>query len=137
MFKDNNTKNSKQDAVKSQNRIGHGSVFEGDITSQGGFRVDGSINGSLTTTSKVVIGKDGAINGNLECEHADIEGHFKGKLIVTGLLTLKSTAIINGEVVTAKLAIEPGATFNATCSMETGVKNLKENQKENKIAFNR
>ncbi|GAK91520.1 hypothetical protein JCM19298_2812 [Nonlabens ulvanivorans] len=135
MFNDKKgSKKGQMEAGKSQNRISHGTVIEGDITSQGGFRIDGTINGTLQTPAKVVIGKDGSINGSLECGNADIEGSFKGKLSVTGLLTLKSSAVIDGEVVISKLAVEPGATFNATCSMNTGVKNLSDSNKKGKTA---
>jgi len=33
-------------------------------------------------------------------------------------LTIRATAKILGDVFTDKLSIEPGATFNATCSMK-------------------
>ena len=49
---------------------------------------------------------------------------FSGKLILSGTLSLKSTAHIEGEVHITKLAVEPGATFNATCSMKGAVKSL-------------
>lgn len=130
MRKDKNT----AETTKSQNRIGHGTVITGDIISEGGFRIDGTVEGNLKTPSKVVVGKDGTINGSLECDHADIEGAFKGALTVKGLLSLKSTAIIEGEVVISKLAIEPGATFNATCTMNTGVKTLNDSSKKGKTA---
>ncbi|MGJ8683908.1 MAG: bactofilin family protein [Nonlabens sp.] len=135
MFNDKkSSKKGHMEAGKSQNRIGHGTVIEGDIKSKGGFRIDGTINGTLETPAKVVIGKDGAINGSLQCSNADIEGNFKGKLTVTGLLTLKSSAVIEGEVIISKLAVDPGATFNATCSMNTGVKNLSDSNKKGKSA---
>ena len=107
------------DAGKSQNRISHGTTIDGDIISEGGFRIDGIINGTLKTTGKVVIGKDGKIEGTLECNNADIEGLFSGKLLVQVLLTLKATSNVHGEVITQKLAVEPGATFNASCKMES------------------
>jgi cytoskeletal protein CcmA (bactofilin family) len=109
---------------RSQNRISHGTTIEGDLSSDGGFRIDGTILGSVRTAAKVVVGKDGIITGQLECKNADIEGSFSGKLIVHGLLTLKATASIDGDVVTNKLAVEPGAHFNATCKMGTGAKSF-------------
>jgi len=135
MFNDKKgAKKGKMEAGNSQNRIGQGTVIEGDIASKGGFRIDGTINGSLKTPSKVVIGKDGAINGSLECSNADIEGGFKGTLNVSGLLTLRNSAVIEGDVVVSKLAVEPGAIFNATCAMNTGVKNLSDSNKKGKTA---
>ena len=106
---------------KGQNRINEGTTIEGDITSKGFFRIDGIIHGNVTTPSKVVLGKTGIIVGTLTCENADIEGKFEGKLDVSETLSLRSTAIIDGEVLTGKLAVEPGATFNASCAMKGSV----------------
>jgi|GEM_PF-149750 len=116
----------------SQNRIAIGTTITGDIVSEAGFRIDGEIIGSLKTSTKVVIGKDGKIDGTLECISADIEGSFTGTLKVEGLLSLKSSATIEGEVVTDKLSVEPGATFNATCSMGGVVKSVSAEKKEEK-----
>jgi len=76
-----------------------------------------------------VVGKTGYIDGEIECENADFEGKFTGKLVVKDTLSLKSTAHIEGEVVTGKLTVEPGATFNATCSMKGAVKTLNDDRK--------
>ena len=58
--------------------------------------------------------------GNIICTNADVEGTINGTLVVKSTLSLKTTAVIEGEVQTDKLAIEPGAVFNVTCKM--GVK---------------
>lgn len=100
------------------NRIEKHTKIKGDIVSEADFRIDGKLNGNLKTSGKVVIGKDGYIHGKVECLNADIEGNFNGELLVSELLTLKSSALIEGTVAVAKLAVEPGATFNASCSMK-------------------
>jgi len=102
----------------SQNRINEGTQLKGDIVSTGFFRIDGSVEGNISKPSKVVVGKTGVIKGKLICEDADIEGRFEGNLHVSGTLTLKATSHIEGDVIVGKLAVEPGATFNATCSMK-------------------
>jgi len=108
------------EATSQQNVIAQGTKIVGDVTSQGPFRVDGSIEGNVKTPGKVVVGRSGSIKGTLQGDNADFEGRFSGKLHLTGTLTLKSTAHIEGEVVIGKLAVEPGANFNATCSMKGG-----------------
>lgn len=108
-----------------QNRINDGTVIKGDISSTGFFRIDGKIEGNVKTPSKVVIGKTGVIIGTLSCKNADIEGKIKGILNIEETLTLKATAHIEGEVVVGKLAVEPGATFNATCLMKGSEKDVK------------
>ncbi|MDT0538746.1 MULTISPECIES: bactofilin family protein [Croceitalea] len=102
------------------NRIEKNTVIKGDITSQADFRIDGKLEGNVKTSGKVVIGKDGLIKGKVECVNADIEGNFNGELYVSELLALKSSAKIEGTVNVSKLAVEPGATFNASCTMGKG-----------------
>ncbi len=100
------------------NRIEKNTKITGNIESEADFRIDGKLDGNVKTSGKVVIGKDGYIHGKVECVNADIEGSFNGELLVSDLLSLKSSAVIEGTVEVSKLAVEPGATFNATCSMK-------------------
>ena len=100
------------------NRIEKNTKIKGDIVSEADFRIDGKLDGNLKTTGKVVIGSGGLIKGKVECVNADIDGSFNGELIVSDLLSLKSSAVIEGTVTVTKLAVEPGATFNASCTMK-------------------
>lgn len=128
MFSDNK-KGKTPDLSNQQNRISQGTTLKGDVTSQGGFRIEGVIEGNVSSPHKVVLGKTGVINGTLTCKDADIEGKMEGVLTVTDLLSVKSSAIIDGEVITAKLAVEPGAAFNASCVMKGSVKTLTKDAK--------
>jgi len=120
MFSDKKEKTSSIEPGTGQNRINEGTSIKGDINTKGFIRIDGTIDGNVTTSSKVVIGKAGTIKGILSCENADIEGTFKGDLKVTGTLTLRTSAKIEGDVIAGKLAVEPGAIFNASCTMGDG-----------------
>ncbi len=128
MFKDKKN-NPTEDLRKEQNKIAQGTTFKGEIFSQGSFRIEGTVEGSLTTKGKVVIGETGFVKGNIDCQYADIEGKFSGSMKVNATLSLKAKSHVEGEVVTEKLAVEPGAIFNATCAMK-GVKKLNETTSE-------
>ena len=134
MFSENKKGKGMNETVSQQNIIAQNTKITGDILSDGPFRIDGTIEGNLKTPGKVVVGKKGLINGTLEGTNADFEGKFSGKLILSGTLSLKSSALIEGEVFVGKLAVEPGATFNATCSMKGSVKELKGERKAEKSA---
>lgn len=117
MFSDNKKNRVMAEVGGQPNRIGKNTKIKGDIVSEADFRIDGRLDGNVKTSGKVVIGLEGYIHGKVECVQADIEGNFNGELIVQDLLSLKSTAVIEGVVSVAKLAVEPGATFNASCAM--------------------
>lgn len=125
MFKDSKKPRSQQGGLSQQNMIAHGTVFEGDLKSEGDFRIEGTIKGTLITKGKVVIGNTGLVEGSLNCNNADVEGQIKGKLVVSETLSLRASAHVDGDVQTGKLAVEPGATFNANCQMKDAVKALK------------
>ena len=123
MFSDNK-KGKGPDLTNQQNRISQGTTLKGDVTSEGGFRIDGEIHGNITSPNKIVIGKTGVVIGTLICNDADVEGKIEGKIEIKNLLSIKTAAHIEGEVITGKLAVEPGATFNASCVMKGSVKSL-------------
>lgn len=114
--------------VLARNIIGKDTSFVGDISSHGDFRIDGTVKGTIKTKGRVVIGRDGKVDGTIECTNADVEGKFSGNLSVDELLSLKATASISGEVILDKLSVEPGANFNASCNMKGSVKALKNEQ---------
>ncbi len=101
------------------NRIERSTKITGEIVSEADFRIDGTLEGTITTSGKVVIGKEGVINGNVNCSFADVEGKFSGKIEVKESLSLKSTSSVEGEVIIGKLIVESGASFNAKCSMRS------------------
>tara|TARA_B100001059_G_scaffold236310_1_gene286113 strand:+ start:3394 stop:3807 length:414 start_codon:yes stop_codon:yes gene_type:complete len=126
MFSNNNEPNKKTQMTEVINTIGAGTVVTGDVQSKGDIRVDGSLKGSLNTSGKVVLGKEGVIEGDVLCNSADISGTIKAKITVSQLLSLKATAKLNGDIITNKLSIEPGASFSGSCSMGAVIKDLKD-----------
>ena len=116
----------KKDMKETINTIGVGTIVSGDIDSKGDIRVDGTLKGTVNTLGKVVLGKEGVIEGDVSCNSADIAGVVNAKITVSQLLLLKSTAKLNGDIVTNKLSIEPGAAFTGSCSMGAVIKDIKD-----------
>ncbi len=109
--------------TQSVNMLGAGTTFKGDIQSNGDFRIDGTLIGSIQSKGKIVIGQTGHVEGEMNCKNADISGQVKAQVTVAELLTLKASARLSGEITTSKLSIEPGARFSGTCNMsESGTR---------------
>ena len=106
------------------NRIVEGTVIEGDIRSESNVRIDGQFLGNINTRGRLVIGPTGKVEGTVNCENSEIECLLKGKINVQQLLSLKASAKVEGDILTAKLSIEPGATFTGACSMGAKVKDM-------------
>jgi cytoskeletal protein CcmA (bactofilin family) len=132
MFINKNESMKKEEATDAVNMIGVGTVITGDVYSKGDIRVDGILKGSVITEGKVVLGREGAIEGDVECSTADISGTIKAKITVSQLLSLKTSAKLNGDIITNKLSIEPGAEFTGSCSMGAVIKDIKRAEKQEK-----
>ena len=132
MFANNNETMKKSETTAAINMIGAGTIINGDVISKGDIRVDGTLKGSVNTEGKVVLGKEGVIEGDVMCKDADISGIVKAKITVSQLLFLKSTSKLNGYIVTNKLSIEPGASFSGSCSMGAVIKDIKNVEKQEK-----
>ncbi|MFQ5649534.1 MAG: polymer-forming cytoskeletal protein [bacterium] len=97
--------------------IGKGSSFEGTLKVQSTLRVDGKVKGTVTTSESLVIGKEGALDGDITVRNAIVGGKLKGKLVASGKVVLEANSVFNGELKTTKLVIDEGAIFEGNCSM--------------------
>ena len=100
-----------------RNLIGNGTVFKGDIESNGDIRIDGKLIGSVKSNGKVSIGPTGIIEGDLTCKQAEISGNVKGNIHTEELTALKSTSVVEVDLTTKQLLIEVGAQFTGKCIM--------------------
>lgn len=128
MFSENKKKQSILPSLDKPNTISEASVITGDMVSESDIRVDGKIEGTIKTTGKLVIGKNGVVKGKVNCGSADFEGKFSGELLVNGLLNIKPSATVVGELIVGKLAVEPGASIEASFKMKGNLKAISNEQ---------
>jgi cytoskeletal protein CcmA (bactofilin family) len=99
--------------------IAAGTTLKGDITSNGDIRIDGILQGNINCTAKVVIGANGVVEGDISGQQADIMGKVVGTIQVKDLLQLKGSSQVKGNLHAGKLQIEPSASFNGQCHMNS------------------
>ena len=104
--------------------IGAGAVISGNIESAGDIRIDGVLKGNLACKSKILLGPEAVVEGDIIANQADILGRVLGKVSVNDLLHLHGKAVIEGNIHTAKLQIESTASFNGECHMGANVVEL-------------
>lgn len=97
--------------------IAAGTSLKGDINSNGDIRIDGTLQGNIQCTAKVVIGSNGKVEGDITGQQADIMGTVTGTIKVKELLQLKGGSQVSGNIYAGKLQIEPSANFNGQCHM--------------------
>jgi len=125
MFNSKEDHKAAEEISNSSNIIGKGTKLHGDIETFGNIRIEGNIVGNVTTKSKIALGQSSEVEGNILAQNAEVAGQVKGRIEVTDVLILKPTAVIDGDIITSKLIVETGASFNGGCKMSSGGKDIK------------
>ena len=110
--------NYQENITNSINSFANGTEITGEIKSAGDIRIDGKLKGNVDIKGRLVIGATGFVEGEIICGNCDVSGKIIGKITVAELLSLKASANIQGDMITKKLSIEPGAMFTGTCKMD-------------------
>jgi cytoskeletal protein CcmA (bactofilin family) len=95
--------------------IGENSAFDGNFQVNGNLRVDGKFSGQLHVSDTLVVGKNGLIDAEVHTRCAVVAGTIKGDLHASEKITLQSGSHLEGEMVTARLVIEEGVSFQGSC----------------------
>ncbi len=125
MFKSKSKSSIDEMPANSITIIGAGTTIVGNLESNGDIRIDGKLIGNLDAKAKVIIGANGAVEGDIYGKQADILGTVKGKIKIDDLLYLHGKAVVDGDLYAGKLQIEPTASFNGQCHMGANVVELK------------
>lgn len=97
--------------------IGPSVKVEGDLNAVGNVSIEGMVNGTISTDKDVHVGSEADITADIKAQNATVAGKIKGKLSITGNLTLESTAKITGDVSTGSISIQNGAEINGQLTM--------------------
>jgi len=100
-----------------RNHIANGTMIKGDVIAEGNIRIDGKLEGTLSSKAKVVVGNTGVISGDISCQTASIEGKVDGKIQVSELLSIKSSGSFKGDMDAGKLEVQQGAVIEGTVNM--------------------
>jgi cytoskeletal protein CcmA (bactofilin family) len=123
MFNAKSKSENGENIPASASMIGAGTSLKGDITSNGDLRIDGTLIGHIIGSAKVIIGANGSVEGDISCQQADIMGNVTGSIKAKELLQLKNGSVVKGNISAGKLQVEPAATFNGQCHMQTSSSN--------------
>lgn len=112
-------KNNNQFVNGNMTIIGAGTVVEGILKASASTRIEGTVNGDITSEGVVVIANEGIVNGNITAVDVKISGTVKGNLIISGKTELVSNGKLVGDIKTGSLSIDETAIFQGNCKMNS------------------
>jgi cytoskeletal protein CcmA (bactofilin family) len=97
--------------------LGPDASFKGELTFEKGLRLQGKLEGTVTTAGKLHVAKEAKMSANVEAGTIIVEGEVRGNLIANDRIELKNSARYEGDLTAAKLVVEEGAVFSGHVSV--------------------
>ncbi len=92
--------------------ISQGIKIKGEVTGSEDLFVDGTVDGKLNLTNgSLTIGPNGIVKADVSAREVIVRGKIEGKVTGRDKVQLWSTGQVTGEVQTARLSIEEGASL--------------------------
>ena len=100
-----------------ENVLGRSCTLRGDLSADGAFRIDGTIEGSVESRAAVVVGESGVVRGGVRGTDVVVAGTVVGDVVCSGHLEILAKGRIEGDISAKSVRIETGGVFRETSSM--------------------
>jgi len=98
----------------------------GDIVTKESIQINGHVVGNIETESVASITETAVVEGFVKASEVFVAGKVNGNIIAYKSLELEKTSLITGDIITSKLHIHSGASFNGNTKMGDNVKNVED-----------
>lgn len=92
--------------------LGPDAVFKGELSFDKGMRVQGRIEGKISTAGRLHVAKEAKVEADVDAGAIVVEGSVKGNLNATDRIELKNSARYEGDLACSKLTVDEGAVFS-------------------------
>jgi cytoskeletal protein CcmA (bactofilin family) len=102
-----------------ENVLGRSAFIRGELSAEGAFRIDGTIEGTVASRSEVVVGETGVVKGDVVGSDVVVAGQILGNVRCTGHLEILAKGKVEGDITAKSVRIETGGVFRGTSFMGT------------------
>jgi cytoskeletal protein CcmA (bactofilin family) len=96
---------------ENENALERGVEINGSLRAASDLTFDGYLQGDIIVLGELTIGKNADVHGRIEAGSVKLLGRMRGEIFVRGICTIFSSGRLIGELRTARLVIEEGASF--------------------------
>lgn len=110
-------RNANEGFGKIDSIIGANAVVRGNLETEAATRIDGVVQGDITSKGTLVVGAGGKITGNIYAAYIMVAGEVKGDLCASEKIEVSSTGKVIGNIQTKSLVVDENAMFQGQCVM--------------------
>lgn len=97
--------------------LDHGTEIFGELRFRNAFRIDGRVRGKIFSDNDLIIGETGHVEADIDCGEVSVRGQVAGRIQARKKIELLAGSRVEGSLVSPKVVIEDGASFQGDCDM--------------------
>ena len=101
--------------------LGKETSFEGKMTFEGVFRLEGKFEGEIFESGTLIVGETAAVKGKIGVSTIIINGLVEGEVYARERVEIDSTGKFYGNLLTPALVVQEGGILEGHCRMEEGL----------------
>ncbi len=98
--------------------VDSGCRIKGEVTFENAFRVDGHVEGTIHSSSELIIGGKGVVEGEIHVARCLIGGSVRGSVDASESVTLHASAKVWADIHSPVIVMEEGAFLEGRVAME-------------------
>jgi cytoskeletal protein CcmA (bactofilin family) len=100
--------------------IGSDAQFKGELSFQGGVRIDGKFEGTIQTPGRVLVSKGGVLKAEVRAGGLLLDGTIEGNVAAEDRAEIRASGVLTGDLKATKLLVQEGATIVGRCEVGPG-----------------
>lgn len=96
--------------------------LDGTIEISGMFRIDCQISGQVRSQDRLILGENARVQGDIEGDVISVAGKITGDVHAAKLVEILPSGVVEGDIHTPSLVIQPGGVLDGRCHMREEVK---------------
>jgi cytoskeletal protein CcmA (bactofilin family) len=99
--------------------IGKSVVIKGELSGSEDLYIDGQVEGSIELAgNNLIIGPNGQVRANVNAKGVVVKGKLDGNISASDRAELHKSAVIVGDIIAQRVAIEDGAYFKGRVEIQ-------------------
>ncbi len=99
--------------------LGKDTVFQGKMTFEGVFRLEGKFEGEIFESGTLIVGETAVVKGKISVNAVIINGLVEGEVHAKTRTEIHAAGKLYGTLMTRTLMINEGGILDGNCKMET------------------
>ena len=102
--------------------IGRSVTIRGEVTGKEDLYMDGVVEGTIALPgSRLTVGPNARVMADVDARDVVVFGAIEGNLRASGRIELRASAVVNGDIVAARLSIEENAAIKGRVDLSEAV----------------